>query len=32
MIVLLSNDEIFDRARPDTVAASLDPIQPRSEA
>ena len=32
MIVLLWANEIFDRSRPDTVAASLDPTQPWSDA
>ena len=32
MIVLLWANEIFDRSHPDTVAASLDPTQTRSDA
>lgn len=32
MIVLLWANEIFDRSRPDTIAASLDVVTPRSDA
>jgi UDP-2-acetamido-2,6-beta-L-arabino-hexul-4-ose reductase len=32
MVVLLWANEIFDRSRPDTVAASLDPTQTRGDA